>query len=70
VHEIAKEAHMTVYRGVDFHAPQQSACFCDTVDGEACLRRLLHGRDDIRAFYAQSMCDVIVGLEGSGYSPW
>jgi transposase len=70
VHEIAKEVPMTIYCGVDFHARQQTICFCDTADGEACLKELRHDRDDVRGFYAQFTGDVIVGLEASGYSTW
>jgi transposase len=70
VHEIAKEAPMTIYCGVDFHARQQTICFCDTADGATCLKELRHDRDDVRGFYAQFTGDVIVGLEASGYSTW
>lgn len=36
---------MTVYCGVDFHARQQTICFSDTANGEACLGELRRGRD-------------------------
>ena len=61
---------MTVYCGVDFHARQQTICFCDTADGRVHLRELRHDRDDIRGFYARFAGNVIVGLEASGYSTW
>ena len=44
---------MTIYCGVDFHARQQTICFCDTADGEVRDRELRHDRDDVRGFYAQ-----------------
>jgi hypothetical protein len=55
---------------VDFHARQQTICFCDTAGGEVCLRELRHDRDDVRGFYAQFTGDVVIGLEASGYSAW
>lgn len=70
MHEIAKEVPITIYCGVDFHALQQTICFCDTAGGAACLKQLRHDRDDVRGFYAQFTGDVIAGLEASGYSTW
>src|SRR5882762_7026664 len=32
---------MTVYCGVDFHARQQTVCYCDTADGEVKFNDLL-----------------------------
>jgi hypothetical protein len=61
---------MTIYCGVDFHARQQTIRFSDTAGGEVCLRELRHDRDDVRGFYSQFTCDVIVGLEASGYRTW
>jgi hypothetical protein len=57
---------MTIYSGVDFHARQQTICFCDTAGGEVCLRELHHDRNDVRGFYAQFTGDVVVGLEAGG----
>jgi len=54
---------MTIYCGVDFHARQQTICYCDPANGEICLRELRHDRDDVRSFYAQFTGDVVVGLE-------
>lgn len=61
---------MTIYCGVDFHARQQTICFCDTAGGEVRLRELRHGGDDVRGFYSGLEGEVIVGLEASGYSSW
>jgi hypothetical protein len=33
---------MTVYCGVDFHARQQTVCYCDTADGVHHLSELEH----------------------------
>jgi hypothetical protein len=43
---------MTIYCGVDFHARQQTICFCDTADGEVRLRELRHGADDVRPSFS------------------
>lgn len=61
---------MTIYCGVDFHARQQTICYCDTANGEIHRRELDHQKDDVRSFYAQLTGEVIVGLEASGYSTW
>lgn len=61
---------MTTYCGVDFHARQQTVYHCDTADGAIHYHELHHGKDDVRAFYAQFTGDVVVGLEASGYSTW
>ena len=61
---------MTIYCGVDFHARQHTIYFCDTADGEVCLKELCHDCDALGGFYAQFTGDVIVGLEASGYSTW
>jgi hypothetical protein len=61
---------MTTYCGVDFHARQQTVCYCDTSDGEIHLRELDHQKDDVSGFYSQFTGEVIIGLEASGYSTW
>jgi transposase len=61
---------MTTYCGVDFHARQQTICYCDTADGLIQCRQLHHDKDDVPAFYAQFTGEVVVGLEASGYSTW
>jgi transposase len=61
---------VTIYCGVDFHARQQTICYCDTADGQVHLKELRHEEDDTRAFYSQLAGEVIVGLEASGYSTW
>jgi len=61
---------MTIYCGVDFHARQQTICFCDTTEREVRLKELRHGVDDVRRFYSGLGGEVIVGLEASGYSSW
>ena len=53
---------MTIYCGVDFHARQQTICYCDTADGEINLRELDHKEDDVRGFYSSFTGEVIVGL--------
>ena len=59
---------MTTYCGVDFHARQQTICYCDTVRGEVRLTELGHERDAVSSFYAALPGDVVVGIEASGYS--
>lgn len=61
---------MTLYCGVDFHARQQTICYCDSAGGEVRLRELDHERDDVRGFYSAFAGEVVVGLEASGYSTW
>ena len=61
---------MTIYCGVDFHARQQTVCYCDTTDGAVQLSELDHQADDVRGFYSAFMGEVIVGIEASGYSTW
>jgi transposase len=61
---------MTIYCGVDFHARQQTVCYCDTADGEIHLRELDHESGDVRDFYSTFKGEVIVGIEASGYSTW
>lgn len=60
-----------IYIGVDFHARQQTICYLTTDTGELLLHQLKHqDKAAVRAFYAQFIGQVIVGLEASGYSPW
>ncbi len=61
---------MTTYFGVDFHARQQTLCYCDAADGVIHCRELQHEKDDVRGFYSQFTDDVIIGLEASGYTTW
>src|SRR5215213_6849989 len=61
---------MTVYCGVDFHARQQTVCYCDTADGALHLSELEHEGDNVRGFYSRFTTDVVVGIEASGYSTW
>jgi len=61
---------MTVYCGVDFHARQQTVCYCDTADGALHLSELEHEGDNVRGFYSRFTGEVIVGIEASGYSTW
>lgn len=61
---------MTIYCGVDFHARQQTICYCDTADGVLHYQELHHESDDVCSFYSQFTGDVIIGLEASGYSTW
>jgi transposase len=60
---------MAIYCGVDFHARQQTICYCDAVAGELHLKELDH-QEDVRGFYASLTEEVIVDLEASGYSTW
>jgi transposase len=61
---------MTIYCGVNFHARQQTICYCDSDGGEISLHELDHQRDDVRAFYSAFAGEVVVGIEASGYSTW
>ena len=61
---------MAIYCGVDFHARQQTVCYCDSAVGEIRLAELDHERDDVRGFYSALVGDVVVGVEASGYSTW
>lgn len=61
---------MTVYCGVDFHARMQTVSWLNTEEGEIHQKQLHHGSDDVRGFYQQFNCEVIVGIEASGYSSW
>lgn len=61
---------MTMYCGVDFHARQQTVCYCDTADGAVQLAELDHQKDDVRGFYSAFTGEVVVGIEASGYSAW
>jgi len=61
---------MTIYCGVDFHARQQTICYCDSAGGEISLHELDHERDDVRGFYSALAGEVVVGIEASGYSTW
>src|SRR5437660_866796 len=61
----------TIYIGVDFHARQQTICYLKTETGELVTCELKHqDKEVVRAFYAQFVGQVIVGLEASGYSSW
>src|SRR5260221_7214502 len=61
----------TIYIGVDFYARQQTLCYLKTETGELVQAELKHqDKAVVRAFYAEFQGHVIVGLEGSGYSPW
>ena len=60
-----------VYCGVDFHARQQTICSLTTEDGVMSTHELKHqNKAELKAFYAQFIGPVLVGLEASGYSPW
>jgi transposase len=61
---------VTTYCGVDFHARQQTVCYCDSDGGEVRLTELDHERDDVNGFYSDLPGDVVVGIEASGYSTW
>lgn len=61
---------MTIYCGVDFHARQQTICYCDSAGGEIRLAEVDHERDDVGGFYAAFAGDVVVGVEASGYTTW
>jgi len=59
---------MTIYRGIDFHARQQTICYCDTAGGELLFAELDHMRDDVSGFYSAHVGDVVVRIEAGGYS--
>jgi hypothetical protein len=46
---------MTTSCDVDFHARQQTRGYCDTADGLIQCRELHHDKDDVLAFYSQSV---------------
>jgi len=54
---------MAIYCGVDFHARQQTICYCDSAGGEVRLRELSHEQDDVRGFYSAFAGEVVVGVE-------
>jgi transposase len=55
---------------VDFHARQQTVCYCDTADGVLHLSELEHEGGSVRGFYSRFTADVVVGIEAGGYSTW
>lgn len=59
---------MAIYCGVDFHARQQTICYCDLTGGEIRFTELDHERDDVGGFYSSLAGEVVVGIEASGYS--
>ncbi|MDQ3667687.1 MAG: hypothetical protein M3410_14165 [Acidobacteriota bacterium] len=61
---------MTLYIGVDIHARQQTVSFLDTSDGTTGQVVLEHEGDDIKGFYGQFQGEVIIGIEGCGYTNW
>jgi hypothetical protein len=44
---------MTVHRRVDFHAHQQTVCYCDTTDGAIRLAEPDHEADGARGFHSR-----------------
>jgi transposase len=61
---------MTIYCGVDFHARQQTICYCDSAGGEIRLAELDHERDYVGGLYSVFAGDVVVGIEAGSYSTW
>ena len=53
---------MTVYCGVDFHARQQTVCYCDTTDGALHLSELEHEGENVRVCISAPEGPVEVAL--------
>jgi hypothetical protein len=61
---------MTLYIGVDIHARQQTLSYLDTEDGMTDQVVLDHEVDDVAGFYRKLQGEVIIGIEGCGYTNW
>lgn len=61
---------MTLCIGVDFHAHQQTAAWCDTRTGETDTVELKHDLGKVREFYAGLSEPAIVGIEASSRAAW
>lgn len=59
-----------MYIGVDFHAHQQSVCWCDTATGETDAVELKHDLEKVREFYGRFRECGIVGIEASSRAIW
>src|SRR5260370_707718 len=57
------------YIGCDFHPSFQVIAMLDKETGELVERRLLH-TEEARVFYEGLQGPVLVGIEGSGNTPW
>ena len=56
--------------GCDLHARQQTLAMLDTVSGEVVNRTLQHEGNQVREFYSQLPCPVLVGIEATGSMHW
>lgn len=61
---------MTLYIGVDFHAHQQTVCWCDTATGETETVEIKHDLESVRKFYAGFKEPAAVGIEASSRAVW
>src|SRR5262244_2415640 len=56
--------------GCDLHARQQTLAMLDTVTGEIASRTLMHEGNEVREFYSELPCPVLVGIEAIGPMQW
>src|SRR5438105_187539 len=56
--------------GCDFHTRFQKIAMVDTETGEIAKRRLEHGNDEARAFYATLPGPARVGMEATMNAQW
>ena len=56
--------------GCDLHARQQTLAMLDTETGEVVNRTLLHEGNEVREFYSELPCPVLVGIEAIGPMQW
>ena len=61
---------MTLYIGVDFHAHQQTAAWCDTNTGETETVDLKHDLERVRKFYSSFNEPAVIGVEASAKAEW
>ena len=56
--------------GCDLHARQQSLAMLETTTGEIVNLVLKHEGNEVREFYSQLPCPVLVGIEATGSMHW
>lgn len=56
--------------GCDFHSRFQQIAMLDSTTGEFEARRVEHGHDEVRTFYAGLGQSALVGIESTGYTLW
>lgn len=70
IRSLTGETVMTLYIGVDFHAHQQTVCWCDTATGETETVEIKHDLESVRKFYAGFKEPAAVGIEASSRAIW